>query len=251
LFLFPDISYVPKNISGEFMKLYVGTSGYSYNEWKGIFYPEDIKPKDMLKYYAKHFSTVEINNTFYRIPKKEVFESWKEQVPAKFRFILKAPQLITHIKRLKADTKETVEYFAKVSSALGEKRGVVLFQLPPSAKLNLERLDEFINIVPKEIKAAFEFRHEEWFNDDVYNLLRKRNFALCLSDTDEEPVKELINTADWSYLRLRRINYTKKDLTDWHKKIAEQSGWKEAYIFFKHEDEGKGPEFAKKFMEVS
>ena len=240
------------------MKLYVGTSGYSYNEWKGNFYPEDIKSKDMLGYYAKHFSTVEINNTFYRIPKKEVFESWKEQVPAKFRFILKAPQLITHIKRLKVDTKDTVEYFTKVSSELGEKRGVVLFQLPPNFKLNLERLEEFINIVPKEIKAAFEFRHEEWFVDDVYNLLRKRNFALCLSDTDEDPIpvspsasrgKQLINTADWSYLRLRRINYTKKNLTDWHKKIAEQK-WKEAYIFFKHEDEDKGPEFAEKFVEL-
>jgi len=231
------------------MKLFVGTSGYSYNEWKGNFYPEDIKSKDMLKYYAKHFSTVEINNTFYRIPKQEVFESWKDQVPAKFRFILKAPQLITHIKRLKTDTKETVEYFTKVSSALGEKRGVVLFQLPPNFKLNLERLEEFINIVPEEIKAAFEFRHPEWFNDDVYNLLKKRNFALCLSDTDELPITELINTADWSYFRLRRINYTKKNLTDWHKKIAEQT-WKEAYIFFKHEEEGKGPEFAKRFMEL-
>jgi uncharacterized protein YecE (DUF72 family) len=232
------------------MNLFVGTSGYSYNEWKGNFYPEDIKSKDMLSYYSKHFSTVEINNTFYRIPKKEVFESWKEQVPAEFRFILKAPQLITHIKRLKTDTKDTVEYFTKVSSALGEKRGVVLFQLPPSFKLNLERLEEFIKIVPEEIKAAFEFRHEEWFNDDVYSLLKKRNFSLCLSDTDEEPIKNITPTADWGYLRLRRTNYTKKSLTDWHKKIANNAGWKEAYIFFKHEEEGKGPDFAKKFMEA-
>jgi len=232
------------------MKLFVGTSGYSYKEWKGNFYPEDLPDKKMLGYYAEHFSTVEINNTFYRIPKKEVFESWKKQVPAKFRFILKAPQIITHVKRLKTDTKDTVEYFAKVSSALGEKRGVVLFQLPPSFKLNLERLEEFISIVPEEIKAAFEFRHAEWFTDNVYNLLKKRNFALCLSDTDEEPVKEIISTADWGYLRLRRINYTKKNLIDWHKKIAEQN-WKDAYIFFKHEEEGKGPEFASKFISMA
>jgi uncharacterized protein YecE (DUF72 family) len=241
------------------MNLFVGTSGYSYKEWKGNFYPEDLPDKKMLSYYAKRFSTVEINNTFYRIPKKEVFESWKEQVPENFRFILKAPQLITHIKRLKTDTKDTVEYFTKVSSELGEKRGVVLFQLPPNFKLNLERLEEFIKIVPEEIKAAFEFRHEEWFNDDVYNLLKKRNYSLCLSDTDEEPIpvspsasqgkQEITPTADWGYLRLRRVNYTKKSLTDWHKKILSQP-WKEAYIFFKHEDEGKGPEFAKKFLET-
>jgi uncharacterized protein YecE (DUF72 family) len=242
------------------MNLFVGTSGYSYTEWKGNFYPEDIKSKDMLSYYAKHFSTVEINNTFYRIPKKEVFESWREQVPAEFRFILKAPQLITHIKRLKTDTKDTVEYFTNVSSALGEKRGVVLFQLPPNFKLNLERLEEFIKIIPEEIKAAFEFRHAEWFNEGVYDLLKKRNFALCLSDTDEEPIhvspsasqgkKEVTPTANWGYLRLRRVNYTKKSLTDWHKKISGQN-WKEAYIFFKHEEEGKGPEFAKGFIETS
>jgi uncharacterized protein YecE (DUF72 family) len=228
----------------------VGTSGYSYNEWKGNFYPEDIKPKDMLPYYSKHFSTVEINNTFYRIPKKEVFENWKEQVPAKFRFILKAPQIITHIKRLKTDVKDTVDYFAKVSSALDEKRGVVLFQMPPSFKLNIDRLKDFIEIIPEELKCAFEFRHEEWFNENVYDLLRKRNFALCLSDTDEEPVKELINTADWSYLRLRRLEYKKKDLSEWMKKIKSQN-WKETFIFFKHEDEGKGPEFAKKFIELN
>lgn len=232
------------------MKYYVGTSGYSYNEWKGNFYPEDIKPKAMLKYYSKHFSTVEINNTFYRIPKKEVFENWKEQVPAKFRFILKAPQLVTHVKRLKTDTKDTVEYFTKVSSELGDKRGVVLFQLPPSFKLNLERLKDFISIIPAELKCAFEFRHEEWFNDDVYNLLREKNYALCLSDTDEEPVKELISTADWGYVRLRRMNYTKKNLSDWHKKLSDTK-WKEAFIFFKHEDEGKGPEFAKKFIDLA
>jgi uncharacterized protein YecE (DUF72 family) len=232
------------------MKLYVGTSGYSYKEWKGNFYPEKIKRQEMLPFYAKHFSTVEINNTFYRIPKKEVFESWKEQVPAKFRFILKAPQIITHIKRLKTDVKDTLDYFIKVSSELGEKRGVVLFQLPPAFKLNLERLEEFTDIVPKDIKAAFEFRHEEWFNDDVYALLKKKNFALCLSDTDEKPVKNLSGTADWGYFRLRRTNYTKKNLTDWHKKITGQK-WKETYIFFKHEEEGKGPEFAKKFMEIS
>lgn len=229
------------------MKLYVGTSGYSYKEWKGNFYPEKIKPQEMLSFYAKHFSTVEINNTFYTVPKRKVFESWKEKVSANFLSLLKAPGLITHINRLKISSKDTPDNFIEVSLALGEKRGALLFQLPPSFKPDLKILEQFINIIPEEIKAAFEFRHKGWFNKDVYDLLKKRNFALCLSDTDEPPIIKLISTADWGYLRLRRVNYTKENLTDWHKKISDMK-WKETFVFFKHEDEGKGPAFAKRFI---
>jgi len=231
------------------MQLFVGTSGYSYKEWKGNFYPEDLPDKKMLSYYSERFSTVEINNTFYRMPKKEVFESWKEQVPANFKFILKAPKQITHIKPLK-EKESSVEYFLKTSSALDKKLGVYLFQLPPYARKDIQTLQKFMETIPASIRAAFEFRHESWFDDEVFDCLKKGNFALCLSDTDEEPVKKIIFTADWGYLRLRRTNYDKKSLTEWHKKISEQN-WKEAYIFFKHEEEGKGPEFARKFLNIS
>jgi uncharacterized protein YecE (DUF72 family) len=231
------------------MNLFVGTSGYSYKEWKGNFYPEDLPDKKMLSYYSERFSTVEINNTFYRMPKKEVFESWKEQVPGNFKFILKAPKLITHIKPLK-DKESAVEYFLKTSSALDKKLGVYLFQLPPYSRKDIQTLQKFMESIPSSVRSAFEFRHESWFDDDVYDCLKKRNFALCLSDTDEEPIKEITQTSDWGYLRLRRTGYDKKSLVEWHTKISGQN-WKEAYIFFKHEEEGKGPEFAKKFIELS
>ncbi|HVO73173.1 MAG TPA: DUF72 domain-containing protein [Ignavibacteriaceae bacterium] len=230
------------------MNLFVGTSGYSYKEWKGNFYPEDLPDKKMLGYYSERFSTVEINNTFYRMPKREVFESWKEQVPANFKFILKAPRQITHSKPLK-EKDSAVEYFLKTSSALNEKLGVYLFQLPPYARKDIETFRKFTEIISGSARAAFEFRHLSWFDDEVYDSLKKGNFALCLSDTDEEPIKQVTSTADWGYLRLRRTGYDKKSLTEWHKKITGQN-WKEAYIFFKHEEEGKGPEFAKKFIEL-
>jgi uncharacterized protein YecE (DUF72 family) len=230
------------------MNLFVGTSGYSYKEWKGNFYPEDLPDKKMLGYYSERFSTVEINNTFYRMPKREVFESWKEQVPATFKFILKAPKQITHIKPLK-EKESPVEYFLKTSSVLDEKLGVYLFQLPPYLRKDIQTLQKFLELIPASVRAAFEFRHESWFTDELYDCLKQGNFALCLSDTDEEPIKEITSTANWGYLRLRRTNYEKKSLTDWHKKISGQN-WKEGYIFFKHEEEGKGPEFAKKFIEL-
>jgi len=230
------------------MDLFVGTSGYSYKEWKGNFYPEDLPDKKMLSYYSERFSTVEINNTFYRMPKKEVFESWKEQVPANFKFILKAPKQITHIKPLK-EKESPVEYFLKTSSVLDEKLGVYLFQLPPYLRKDIQTLQKFLELIPGSVRAAFEFRHESWFNDELYDCLKKGNFALCLSDTDEEPIKEITSTADWGYLRLRRTGYDKKSLAEWHNKISSQA-WKEGYIFFKHEEEGKGPEFAKKFIEL-
>jgi uncharacterized protein YecE (DUF72 family) len=230
------------------MNLYVGTSGYSYKEWKGNFYPDDLSDKKMLNYYSEHFNTVEINNTFYRMPKQQVLESWKGQVPSGFRFIIKAPKRITHIKKLEAD--DSSEYFVKTAATLEEQLGVLLFQLPPYLKKDMEKFQTFINSLPTNIKAAFEFRNKSWFDEEIYNSLREKNFALCLSDTDEDPVGQVIPTADWAYLRLRKTDYKADDLKKWNKKIS-ANNWNEVYILFKHEDEGKGPKFAKKFMKVA
>jgi uncharacterized protein YecE (DUF72 family) len=229
------------------MNLYVGTSGYSYKEWKGSFYPEDLSAKKMLKYYSGHFNTVEINNTFYRMPKKETFDAWKEEVPEDFKFIIKAPKRITHINKLEAD--DSAEYFVNTSISLDKHLGVILFQLPPYFKKDINRFGKFVNFLPDNIKAAFEFRNESWFDDEVYEYLKKKNFALCLADTDELPVQELITTADWGYIRLRRLDYNASELKTWKEKIT-SGNWKEAYILFKHEDEAKGPEFAKQFIKL-
>src|SRR5712692_9776474 len=188
------------------MKLHVGTSGYSYKEWKGNFYPEKLPAKEMLSYYASRLPAVEINNTFYRLPQASMLENWKAQVPAGFRFSLKASQRITHFKRLKNAGDETA-YLLKTASVLGERLGVVLFQLPPNMKKDAERLKCFIELLPAEVRAAFEFRHESWFDDEVLGLLRDREHALVVSDTDERPLSEIVSTAPWGYLRLRRTAY--------------------------------------------
>jgi uncharacterized protein YecE (DUF72 family) len=231
------------------MNLYVGTSGYSYKEWKGSFYPEKIPAKEMLQYYGERLSTVEINATFYRMPQKSMLENWKEQVPKNFRFSLKAPQRVTHFKRLK-DTEEETKYFLEMAAVLEDQLGVVLFQLPPNMKKDLPRLDSFVNQLPQQPRAAFEFRHPTWFDDDVLDLLRSRNHALCISDTDDLPVTHIDKTADWGYLRLRRVMYSEDNLKEWLEKIREQQ-WKEAFVFFKHEDEATGPKLAAQFLSLS
>jgi uncharacterized protein YecE (DUF72 family) len=231
------------------MKLHVGTSGYSYKEWKGNFYPEDLAAKEMLSYYARRLPAVEINNTFYRLPQTSMVENWKAQVPVRFRFSIKATQRITHIKRLKNVADET-EYLLNTASLLGERLGVVLYQLPPNMKKDTERLDAFLDLLPEETRAAFEFRHETWFDNDVLDLLRARDCALVVSDTDAKPLSEIINTARWGYLRLRRTAYDENDLAEWMKRVREQK-WKDAFIFFKHEDEGVGPKLAAQFMEMA
>ncbi len=230
------------------MNIYIGTSGYSYKEWKGSFYPEDIKADKMLSFYAEQFSTVEINNTFYRMPQKSVLEMWEKQVPKEFRFSIKAPQRITHIKRLK-EVEDDNKYFIDVIKTLGKKLGIVLFQFPPYFKKNIELLQNFINIFPKNISAAFEFRHESWFEDDVYTCLKDRNFPLCLSETDEEPDIDIISTANEGYLRLRKSDYTKSEIKKWSDKINKQN-WEKAFVFFKHEDGAKGPKFARQLIEL-
>jgi uncharacterized protein YecE (DUF72 family) len=231
------------------MNLYVGTSGYSYKEWKGSFYPEKIPAKDMLSYYSEKLSTVEINATFYRMPQKSMLENWKEQVPKNFRFSLKAPQRMTHFKRLK-DTEEETKYFLETAAVLEDQLGVVLFQLPPNMKKDLPRLEAFLNQLPQEPRAAFEFRHPTWFDDDVLELLRSLNHALCISDTDDLPVSHIDKTADWGYLRLRRVEYSEDDLRVWLQRIREQE-WQEAFVFFKHEDEATGPKLAAQFLSLS
>jgi len=231
------------------MKLYVGTSGYSYKEWKGSFYPEQITPQEMLSYYASRLPAVELNNTFYRMPRPDTIESWKSQVPADFRFSVKATQSITHYRRLKdagAQTKQMLETVA----AFGDRLGVVYFRLPEDMKKDLDRLETFLRELPAEIRIAFDFRHPTWFDDDVYELLRRYKRVLCVSDTDELPLDHIDKTADWGYLRLRRVNYSKADLTRWIERIRAQQ-WKTAFVFFKHEDEGTGPKLAAQFIKLS
>lgn len=231
------------------MNLHVGTSGYSYKEWKGSFYPEKIPAKDMLRYYAERLHTVEINATFYRMPQASMLENWKAQVPETFRFSLKASQRITHFKRLKETEAET-KYFLDTAAALGPQLGVVLFQLPPNMKKDLPRLETFLAQLPAATPAAFEFRHPEWFDDDVLALLRSHNRPLVVSDTDDMPTVHIDKTADWGYLRLRRVNYSEENLVAWVERIRAQD-WKETFVFFKHEDEGTGPKLAAQFLKLT
>jgi uncharacterized protein YecE (DUF72 family) len=231
------------------MKLHVGTSGYSYKEWKGNFYPEDLPAKEMLSYYSRRLPAVEINNTFYRLPQPGMIENWKAQVPASFRFSIKATQRITHIKRLNNVADET-KYLLETASLLTQRLGVVLFQLPPNMKKDFERLRNFLDLLSEDVRTAFEFRHETWFEDDVFDLLRERNCALVVSDTDEKPLTEITGTAKWGYLRLRRTSYEENDLAEWLKRVQEQK-WKDAFVFFKHEDEGTGPKLAARFIEMA
>ena len=231
------------------MTLYVGTSGYSYKEWKGSFYPEKIPAKDMLRYYAERLSTVEINATFYRMPQPSMLENWKEQVPGTFRFALKASQRITHFKRLK-ETGEETKYFLDTAAVLDDQLGVVLFQMPPNMKKDLPRLETFLTLLPSTTPAAFEFRHPTWFDDDVLDLLRSQNRPLVVSDTDDLPTTHIDKTADWGYLRLRRVNYSEENLVEWAARIRDQN-WKETFLFFKHEDAGTGPKLAAQFLQIA
>ena len=232
------------------MTLHVGTSGYSYKEWKGSFYPEKIPAKDMLHYYSERLSTVEINNTFYRMPQQSMLENWKEQVPGSFRFSLKASQRITHFKRLKETDEETKYFLETATTALADQLGVILFQLPPNMKKDLERLETFLTLLPPITPAAFEFRHPTWFDDDVLELLRSQNRPLVVSDTDDLPTTHIDKTADWGYLRLRRVNYSEENLVEWAARIRDQN-WKETFLFFKHEDAGTGPRLAAQFINIA
>jgi len=230
------------------LKIHVGTSGYGYKEWKGKFYPEKISSKEMLHFYSGRLSAVEINNTFYHMPKESVLASWAEQVPDNFVFALKAPQIITHMKQLRNVGDET-EYLFRSLSVLSGKLGPVLFQLPKSFHADRPALESFLALIPGNISCAFEFRSPSRLNDGIMDLLRERKFSLCISDTDENPAGDIISTASWGYLRLRRSDYTDDDLSKWKTRILSQK-WEKAFVFFKHEDEAKGAEMAMRFREI-
>lgn len=223
-------------------RILAGTSGYSYKQWKGPFYPEKLPAAGMLSWYATRLPAVEINATFYRLPRRSVVETWAAEVPEDFRFAVKASRRITHLKRLK-DVGEETAYLLDTLGALGPKLGVVLVQLPPTMKRDLDRLRAFLALPRGDVRLAFEFRHESWLEEDVQALLREQGCALCLSDVDDGPEPALVPTAAFGYLRLRRRDYAPEALAAWHARIAAQP-WREAFVFFKHEDEGVAPRLA-------
>lgn len=229
------------------MRVLAGTSGFSYDGWTGTFYPEDLPANERLRYYATKLPAVEINNTFYRMPKPELLAGWAAQVPETFQFALKASQRITHIKRLK-DTSEEVRYLVGAARHLGGRLGPILFGLPPNLKKDLPRLDAFLALLPSDVKAAFEFRNPTWLDEEVFALLRSARAALCVAQ-DEKGETPLVATAPWGYLRLRREDYAAADLEAWATRVCAQP-WSEAFVFFKHEEAGAAPELARKFSAI-
>ena len=224
--------------------IWIGTSGYNYPEWKGSFYPPDLAASKMLPYYADRFSTVEINYTFYRMPSEKVLDDWAKTTPAGFTFTLKAPRRITHDARLE-HCGDTLDTFCARANTLGPKLGVLLFQLPPSFRKNLAVLDEFLEEVPPGTRAAFEFRHNSWHSDEVFTRLQARNLALCIADS-EKMTTPVVVTADYGYLRLRDEGYEEADIAQWASTIAGHvEEWRDVFVYFKHEEQGKGPEFAR------
>jgi uncharacterized protein YecE (DUF72 family) len=232
------------------MKLYAGTSGFSYKQWKGSFYPQGLPDKQMLRYYGEQFRTVEINSTFRGMPKVSVLEAWAGEVPADFRFVLKSPQRITHIKRLR-EVDDAVANMLDVAGAMKKRLGPLLFQLPPNFKKDVPRLAAFLKLLPKRFRSAFEFRHPSWFDDDqALGLLRDHRAALCIADADDDLEVPYVATASWGFLRLRRPDYGAAELKKWVKRIQKQ-GWRDVFVFFKHEDEAKGPQLAQRLLELA
>ena len=226
------------------MVVRIGTSGYNYPEWRGNFYPEKFPATKMLPYYAERFSTVEINYTFYRMPSAKTIAGWDAETPAGFTFALKAPKRITHDARLK-DVDEPLRYFLDAARPLGPKLGPLLFQLPPFFKQDLGRLSDLLVLLPAGLRCAFEFRHGSWFADPVYERLRARNAALCIADT-EKGTTPLVATADFGYFRLRDEGYSTDDLKEWSRTVRRLgAGWRDSFIYFKHEESGIGPTLAR------
>ncbi len=229
------------------MRLWSGTSGFSYKEWKGSFYPEKIQPKAMLEHYAGRLNSVEINATFYRMPRSETLRRWAEVVPDDFRFVLKANRRITHTKRLR-DADDPLDYMLRTAlDALGDKLGPILFQLPPWLPRDVERLRAFLELIPDGVRSAFEFRHESWGEEEVDAALAARNAARVAVDA-EGGSPQVAATADFGYARLRRPAYERSELAVWAERLAREP-WRDAFVFFKHEDEGSGPKAAHRFRE--
>jgi uncharacterized protein YecE (DUF72 family) len=227
-------------------QLLAGASGYSFKEWKGDFYPKDMRPEGMLPFYAERLPTVEINNTFYQMPKTSVLENWAKSTPAGFRFAIKASRRITHFARLKPDAAgDSVDFLYRNLATLGDKRGPVLFQLPPQMKKDLPRLAEFLRLLPQDHRAAFEFRNDTWFDQEVYDALQGAGAALCVSEREDNAPPPLVETAPWGYVRLRLETYSDEELKQWAGRLA-ASGWRETYVFFMHEP--TAPAYAKALM---
>src|SRR6266849_2786988 len=227
--------------------IWIGTSGYNYPEWKGSFYPADLPAARMLPYYAERFPTVEINYSFYRMPNEKIVGGWAAQTPSPYRLTLKAPRRITHDSRLR-NCGELVNAFCRVAGTLGDKLGALLFQLPPNARKDLPLLDAFLAELPPKVCAAFEFRHPSWLDEDVYKRLSARNLALCVADSEKMSTPVRV-TADYAYVRLRDEGYTSDDIARWADTIArETASCRDVFVYFKHEEQGKGPEFAQLLM---
>jgi uncharacterized protein YecE (DUF72 family) len=231
------------------VRLLTGTSGFSYKAWKGSFYPQDLPDAHMLRFYASRFPAVEINNTFYRMPSRELLARWVEETPAGFTFVLKAPQRITHQGRLK-NTGDPLGFFLETATAMADRLGPLLFQLPPNFQKDLERLRAFLALLPEDRRAAFEFRHPSWSDAEVHEALREQGAALCAADTDDdEQPAAIVPTTRWGYLRLRRTEYGEDALRDWAARVRAQP-WDEAFVFFKHEESGTGPELGRRFIDL-
>jgi uncharacterized protein YecE (DUF72 family) len=231
------------------MAIWVGTSGYNYPEWRGSFYPEKFPTTKMLPYYAERFTTVEINYTFYRTPNTKILAGWSAVTPQRFAFTLKAPKRITHIARLK-DCADLLQYFVTTAATLGPKLGVLFFQLPPYLKKDLALLDGFLDAFPADVRAAFEFRHQSWLSDEVYARLKAKRLALCIAESEKLSTPVEITT-DYAYFRLRDEGYTPRDLVRWAQTIEDKtSACKDVFVYFKHEEAGKGPEFARILLDA-
>lgn len=231
------------------MKIYAGTSGFSYKEWVGSFYPDKLPANAMLGHYATQLPAVEINNTFYRMPKRELLRAWRDRVPQDFRFAIKASRRITHSRKL-VGADDELQYLCRNLATLEERLGAVLFQLPPFLRKDAARLSEFLAALPAQLPVTFEFRHASWHDDQIADLLAARNVPWVLSETDHSELPARLATCDWGYLRLRRSNYDEQALRQWVERLN-GAGWARVYVFFKHEDDCAGPAFAQRLIALA